>query len=191
MSLGCWCCPRGNDDNVTGEVQPLARRGEVDCGGRRHSKPVMTAQANAMTRFVNVFGAGPPGQTLELHGPRSGAGISEFNGNQTGFRWLRCTPELATRLQRRSGVGWLASVESAGGVRPGYLQPQQHFLAKFDGPTLAKIQRLHYAVEQLAIQARNRDFTAVASGFTWCSAAMSRGTTDNSRPPQAASNGVG
>ncbi len=34
----------------------------------------------------------------------------------------------------------LAGVESAGGVRPdrGYLQPQQRFLAKFDGPTLAK-----------------------------------------------------
>ncbi len=40
-----------------------------------------TAQANAMTRFVNVFEQACPGQNpLNYTAICSGAGISEFNG---------------------------------------------------------------------------------------------------------------
>lgn len=76
----------GNDDNVTGEVQPLARRRRRSIAGKKTLKASgSTAQANAMTRFVNVFEQACPGQTLNYTANGSGAGISEFNGNQTDF----------------------------------------------------------------------------------------------------------
>ena len=58
----------------------------VNCGG----KPTLrasgsTAQANAMTRFVKAFEQACPGQTLDYTADGSGAGISEFTGNQTDF----------------------------------------------------------------------------------------------------------
>ncbi len=66
-----WCSSerRGeNIDNVTGEVQPLARRRRRSIAGKKTLKASgSTAQANAMTRFVNVFEQACSGQTLN-HG---------------------------------------------------------------------------------------------------------------------------
>ncbi|HUO40209.1 MAG TPA: phosphate ABC transporter substrate-binding protein PstS [Mycobacterium sp.] len=58
----------------------------VSCGGKKTLKASgSTAQANAMTRFVNAFEQACPGQTLNYTANGSGAGVSEFTGNQTDF----------------------------------------------------------------------------------------------------------
>jgi phosphate transport system substrate-binding protein len=58
----------------------------VGCGGAKTLKASgSTAQANAMTRFVKSFEQACPGQTLNYTPDGSGAGISEFIGNQTDF----------------------------------------------------------------------------------------------------------
>jgi phosphate transport system substrate-binding protein len=59
---------------------------KVDCGGKKTLKASgSTAQANAMTRFIKAFEQACPGQTLNYTPNGSGAGISEFTGNQTDF----------------------------------------------------------------------------------------------------------
>lgn len=58
----------------------------MSCGGKQTLKASgSTAQANAMTRFVKVFEQACTGQTLNYTANGSGAGISEFSGNQTDF----------------------------------------------------------------------------------------------------------
>ena len=58
----------------------------VSCGGKKTLKASgSTAQANAMTRFVNAFEQACPGQTLNYTANGSGAGVNEFVGNQTDF----------------------------------------------------------------------------------------------------------
>ncbi len=59
---------------------------QVSCGGKKALKASgSTAQANAMTRFVNAFERSCPGQTLNYTPNGSGAGIGEFTGDQTDF----------------------------------------------------------------------------------------------------------
>jgi phosphate transport system substrate-binding protein len=59
---------------------------QIQCGGKKTLKASgSTAQANAMTRFVNAFEQACPGQTLNYTANGSGAGVSEFVGNQTDF----------------------------------------------------------------------------------------------------------
>ena len=58
----------------------------VSCGGKKTLKASgSTAQANAMARFVKAFEQACSGQTLNYTANGSGAGISEFTGNQTDF----------------------------------------------------------------------------------------------------------
>lgn len=58
----------------------------VACGGTKTLKASgSTAQANAMTRFVNAFEKACGGQTLNYTPNGSGAGIGEFTGGQTDF----------------------------------------------------------------------------------------------------------
>ena len=58
----------------------------MHCGGKQTLKASgSTAQANAMTRFVNAFEQACSGQTLNYTANGSGAGINEFTGNQTDF----------------------------------------------------------------------------------------------------------
>lgn len=78
----------GSDNNAGGGSQGTSggSSGSVNCGGKKTLKASgSTAQANAMTRFVKAFESACPGQTLNYTGNGSGAGISEFNGNQTDF----------------------------------------------------------------------------------------------------------
>jgi phosphate transport system substrate-binding protein len=59
---------------------------KVDCGGKQSLKASgSTAQANAMTRFIDAYQKACPGQTLTYTSNGSGAGLSEFIGNQTDF----------------------------------------------------------------------------------------------------------
>jgi phosphate transport system substrate-binding protein len=76
----------GDDHAAGGSATTGASPAKVACGG----KPTLrasgsTAQANAMTRFVKAFEQACPGQSLNYTANGSGAGISEFLGNQTDF----------------------------------------------------------------------------------------------------------
>ena len=65
---------------------PYAGSAKVDCGGKQSlNASGSTAQANAMTRFISAYQKACPGQTLTYTPNGSGAGVSEFLGNQTDF----------------------------------------------------------------------------------------------------------
>jgi phosphate transport system substrate-binding protein len=67
-------------------IPPYATATKVDCGGKQALKASgSTAQANAMTRFVNAYEKACPGQTLTYTPNGSGAGVSEFLAGQTDF----------------------------------------------------------------------------------------------------------
>jgi len=73
----------GSNNNATGGS---AGAGKVTCGGQKTLKASgSTAQENAMTRFVTAFEQACRGQSLNYTPNGSGAGISEFVGNQTDF----------------------------------------------------------------------------------------------------------
>ncbi|MEW5811231.1 MAG: phosphate ABC transporter substrate-binding protein PstS [Actinomycetota bacterium] len=58
----------------------------IDCAGKKSLKASgSSAQANAMTRFVNAYETACPGYTLNYTSSGSGAGVSEFLGGQTDF----------------------------------------------------------------------------------------------------------
>lgn len=80
----------GSDNNTapSGSGGSAAASGSsasgVDCGGKKSLKASgSTAQANAMTRFVTAYEGACPGYTLNYTSNGSGAGVSEFVGNQT------------------------------------------------------------------------------------------------------------
>ena len=79
----------GTDNNASsppspGAASPAGSASGVQCGGKKTLKASgSTAQANAMTRFVNAFEQACSGQTLNYTANGSGAGVSEFTGNQT------------------------------------------------------------------------------------------------------------
>ena len=65
---------------------PYASSAKVDCGGRQAlTASGSTAQANAMTEFVSAYQKACSGHTLNYTPNGSGAGISQFLGNQTDF----------------------------------------------------------------------------------------------------------
>src|SRR6516165_3778550 len=77
----------GGDNKTTGGSATTGTSpAKVICGGKPTLKASgSTAQANAMTRFVMAFEQACPGQSLDYTANGSGAGISEFIGNQTDF----------------------------------------------------------------------------------------------------------
>jgi phosphate transport system substrate-binding protein len=87
------CCSENKAGSTAGGSSASAAGGsataavlprKVDCGGTKTLRASgSTAQANAMTRFVIAFEQACPGQTLNYTPNGSGAGISEFTGNQT------------------------------------------------------------------------------------------------------------
>jgi phosphate transport system substrate-binding protein len=114
---------------------------QVVCGGKRVLKASgSTAQANAMTRFVKAFEQACPDQTLNYTANGSGAGISEFTGNQTDFGGSDsplAQNESAAAHQRCGSPAWnlpvvfgpIAITYNVGGVSS----------LNLDGPTAAKI----------------------------------------------------
>jgi phosphate ABC transporter phosphate-binding protein len=135
----------GSENNATGAGAGSATSGgssgKVTCGGKKTLKASgSTAQANAMTRFVNAFEQACPGQTLNYTANGSGAGISEFNGNQTDFGGSDSplAPNEYTAAQQRCGspawnlpvvFGPIAITYNVKGVSS----------LSLDGPTAAKI----------------------------------------------------
>jgi phosphate transport system substrate-binding protein len=77
----------GGDHNATsGRATTGPSSAKVTCGGKPTLKASgSTAQQNAMTRFVKAVEQACPGQSLNYTANGSGAGISEFVGNQTDF----------------------------------------------------------------------------------------------------------
>jgi phosphate transport system substrate-binding protein len=113
----------------------------VSCGGKKTLKASgSTAQANAMARFVKAFEQACPGQMLNYTANGSGAGISEFTGNQTDFGGSDSPlipSEYAAAQQRCGSPAWnlpvvfgpIAITYNVKGVTSLIL----------DGPTAAKI----------------------------------------------------
>ncbi|OBK45444.1 phosphate ABC transporter substrate-binding protein PstS [Mycobacterium sp. 1081908.1] len=76
----------GSDNHAGGASGGTAPSAKVACGGKATLRASgSTAQANAMTRFVKAFEQACGGQSLNYTANGSGAGIGEFNGNQTDF----------------------------------------------------------------------------------------------------------
>lgn len=82
----------GSDNNTSSNSGSNSGSGESgsvaagDCGGKKTLKSSgSSAQANAMTRFINAYEKDCPGFTLNYTSSGSGAGVSEFLGGQTDF----------------------------------------------------------------------------------------------------------
>jgi len=132
----------GSDNNAAGGrglTGPSS--GNVSCGGKKTLKASgSTAQANAMTRFVNAFERACPGQTLNYTANGSGAGISEFNGEQTDFGGSDsplAPKEYAAAEERCGSPAWNLPVVF-GPIAITYNVKDLSSLI-LDGPTAAKI----------------------------------------------------
>ncbi|MCP9271475.1 phosphate ABC transporter substrate-binding protein PstS [Mycolicibacterium arenosum] len=76
----------GSDNNAASGSGDTGSAPAGDCGGKEALKASgSSAQANAMTRFINAYEKDCPGFTLNYTSSGSGAGVSEFLGGQTDF----------------------------------------------------------------------------------------------------------
>jgi phosphate transport system substrate-binding protein len=155
----------------------------VSCGGKKALKASgSTAQQNAMTRFANAFEQACPGQTLNYTPNGSGAGISEFVGNQTDFGGSDSTliPSEAVAAQQRCGgapaleipvvIGPIAITYNVKGLNSLVL----------DGPTAAKM--FNGAISKWndpAIQALNPGAVLPAEQIQVIFRSDESGTSDN------------
>jgi phosphate ABC transporter phosphate-binding protein len=138
---GCGSENNASGGGATTGASTGGSAGGVSCGGKKALKASgSTAQANAMTRFVKAFEQACSGQTLNYTANGSGAGISEFNGNQTDFGGSDSplAPNEYTAAQQRCGspawnlpvvFGPIAITYNVNGVSS----------LSLDGPTAAKI----------------------------------------------------
>ncbi|KRE26529.1 phosphate-binding protein [Mycobacterium sp. Soil538] len=89
MAAGAMLLSACGSDNNTASSGGSSGSGSAsasDCGGKKALKSSgSSAQANAMTRFVNAYETDCPGFTLNYTSSGSGAGVSEFLGGQTDF----------------------------------------------------------------------------------------------------------
>ncbi len=172
----------GSDNNGAGANGPAGPAGKVSCGGKKTIKASgSTAQANAMTRFVNAFEQACPGQTLNYTANGSGAGISEFNGNQTDFGGSDsplAANEYAAAQQRCGSPAWNLPVVF-GPIAITYNVAGLNSL-NLDGATAAKI--FNGAIttwNDPAIKALNGDATLPAEPIHVVFRNDESGTTDN------------
>ncbi|ORV93868.1 phosphate-binding protein [Mycobacterium interjectum] len=167
---------------------------KVACGG----KPTLrasgsTAQQNAMTRFVKAFEQVCAGQSLDYTPNGSGAGISEFLGNQTDFAGSDSPlsqDEYARAQQRCGSPAWnlpvvfgpIAIAFNVNGVTG----------LSLDGSTAARIFNGGItAWNDPAIQALNPGVTLPAEPIRVVFRSDESGTTDNfQRYLDTASNGT-
>jgi phosphate ABC transporter phosphate-binding protein len=157
---------------------------QIQCGGKKTLKASgSTAQANAMTRFVNALEKACPGQTLNYTANGSGAGVSEFVGNQTDFGGSdsplnQAAGEYDKAQQRCGSPAWdlpvvfgpIAVTYNVNGVDSLVL----------DGPTTAKI--FNGAItswDDPALKALNPNTTLPATPIHVVFRSDQSGTTDN------------
>jgi phosphate transport system substrate-binding protein len=185
----------GSDNNASGgKGTTSSSSGNVSCGGKKTLKASgSTAQANAMTRFVNAFEQACPGQTLNYTANGSGAGITEFTGNQTDFGGSDsplAQNEYASAQQRCGSPAWNLPVVF-GPIAITYNVKGLTSLS-LDGPTAAKI--FNGAIttwNDPAIQALNAGVTLPAEPIHVVFRNDQSGTTDNfQKYLDAASNGA-
>ncbi|TAM71504.1 phosphate ABC transporter substrate-binding protein PstS [Mycobacterium sp.] len=173
----------GSDNNATGANGPTGSSStKVSCGGKKALKASgSTAQANAMTRFVNAFEQACPGQTLNYTANGSGAGISEFNGKQTDFGGSDsplAANEYAAAQQRCGSPAWNLPVVF-GPIAITYNVTGLDSLS-LDGPTAAKIFNGTITTwNDPAIQALNTGVTLPAVPIHVVFRNDESGTTDN------------
>ncbi|QUR68811.1 phosphate ABC transporter substrate-binding protein PstS [Mycobacterium spongiae] len=195
LATGALVLSACGSDNASGGSGAANTSGiEVNCGGKKTIKASgSTAQANAMTRFVNAFEQACPGQTLNYTPNGSGAGISEFNGNQTDFGGsdVPLSKDEAAAARKRCGSqAWNLPVVF-GPIAVTYNISTVNSL-NLDGPTLAKIFRGAITKwNDPAIQALNRGFTLPGEVIHVVFRSDESGTTDNfQRYLEAASDGA-
>jgi phosphate transport system substrate-binding protein len=173
----------GSDKNATEGSAPAGpSAANVNCGGKPTLKASgSTAQANAMTRFVNAFEQACSGQTLNYTGNGSGAGISEFIGKQTDFGGSDSPlskDEAGSAQQRCGSPAWNLPVVF-GPIAVTFNLNTISSL-NLDGPTLAKI--FNGAITKWndpAIQALNTGFTIPGEPIHVVFRNDESGTTDN------------
>jgi phosphate transport system substrate-binding protein len=190
MLSGC-----GSDKNTSAPSSSGSATANVSCGGKQTLKASgSTAQANAMTRFVKAFEQACSGQTLNYTPNGSGAGIREFNGNQTDFGGSDSplnTGEVAAAQQRCGGSpAWNLPVVFGPIAVTFNISTVSSLI--LDGPTLAKI--FNGAIttwNDPAIQALNTGFTLPGEPIHVVFRNDESGTTDNfQKYLDAASNGA-
>lgn len=184
----------GSDNNASGENATAGPTAKVSCGGKKTLKASgSTAQANAMTRFINSFEQACPGQTLNYTANGSGAGVSEFNGNQADFGGsdspLNKNESVAAE-QRCGSPAWNLPVVF--GPIAITFQIKGVSSLNLDGPTLAKI--FNGTITQWddpAIRTLNSGVNLPAERIHVVFRSDESGTTDNfQRYLEAASDGA-
>jgi phosphate transport system substrate-binding protein len=182
----------GSDNNASGPSSTTLA--QVSCGGKKTLKASgSTAQANAMTRFVKAFEQACPGQTLNYTANGSGAGISEFNGNQTDFGGSDSPlkkDEYAAAQQRCGSPAWNLPVVFGPIAVTFNLNTVNS--VNLNGPTLAKIFNGTITTwNDPAIQELNKGFTMPGETIHVVFRSDESGTTDNfQRYLDAASDGA-
>ena len=129
----------GSDNNSGGSAAPQAAG--VTCGGKQALKASgSTAQANAITGFVNTFEQTCNGQTVNYTASGSGAGRNDFIGGQTDFAGSDAALSAAEtpKAQQRCASTPLNLPMVFGPIAIAYNVAGVTDLA-LDGPTLAKI----------------------------------------------------
>lgn len=120
-----------------------AAAAKVDCVGKPSLKASgSTAQANAMTRFIDAYKKACPGHTLSYTSNGSGAGVSEFLSNHTDFGGSdsplsESRGEYTTAKQRCGSDAWNIPVVF-GPLAITYNLSSKDTLV-LDAPTIAKI----------------------------------------------------
>jgi phosphate transport system substrate-binding protein len=191
MLSGC-----GSDKNTSAPSSSgSATAANVSCGGKQTLKASgSTAQANAMTRFVKAFEQACSGQTLNYTPNGSGAGIREFNGNQTDFGGSDSplNTDEATAAQQRCGGSPAWNLPVVFGPIAVTFNISTVTSLTLDGPTLAKI--FNGAIttwNDPAIQALNTGFTLPGEPIHVVFRNDESGTTDNfQKYLDAAANGA-
>ena len=173
----------GGDNKTTGGSATTGTSpAKVICGGKPTLKASgSTAQANAMTRFVKAFEQACPGQSLDYTANGSGAGISEFIGNQTDFGGSDSplSKDEYTKAGQRCGspvwnlpvvFGPIAIAYNVNGVTS----------LNLDGPTAARIFNGGITIwNDPVIQALNPGVTLPAEPIRVVFRSDESGTTDN------------
>ncbi|HEV2781383.1 MAG TPA: phosphate ABC transporter substrate-binding protein PstS [Actinophytocola sp.] len=185
--------PGGGATN--GDDAPAAT--QVECGGKKSLKASgSTAQANAMTRFVNAYETKCEGFTLNYTSNGSGAGVKEFTGKQTDFGGSdsplsKEKGETDAAKQRCDGNDAWNLPAVFGPIAVTYNVPGADGLV-LDGPTLAKIFQGQVATwNDPAIASLNSGKTLPGDKITVIFRSDESGTTDNfQKYLKAASNGA-
>lgn len=128
----------GSDDNAGGSAPQASG---VACGGKQALKASgSTAQANAVTGFVNTFEQTCNGQTLNYTASGSGAGRNDFTGGQTDFAGSDAAlkPDEQAKATQRCASPALNLPLVFGPIAIAYNVAGVTDLA-LDGPTAAKV----------------------------------------------------